>query len=227
MTSRIKYKTSFHDDGLMDNDLKIWISKIENDGFSTRCRICSKARSTTSQGIGVLESHVKIVKHQSCFPEKQSKLNYHKTYEKPNRSPLQSNSAEKQPTIFNFNNQQQMAQAEIMSTIDVVLRNYCFNSSLNKSALFPVIFPNSSNTKAFICGETIYSYIICFGVAPYMKNILDDMIDESFNKSYKNAQMDLYICLWDKKKCFDVTRYCNSEFIRIACFHDLCEKFIS
>ena len=190
MTSRIKFKTSFHDDGLMDNSLKIWISKIENDGFSTKCRICSKARSTTSQGIGVLESHVKSVKQKSCFPEKQSKLNYHKTYEKPNGSPLPSNSAEKQPTIFNFNNQQQMAQAEIMSTIDVLLRNYCFNSSLNKSALFPVIFPNSSNAKAFICGETIYS---C--VAPDMKNILDDIIDESFNKSYKNAQMDLYICL--------------------------------
>ena len=67
---------------------------------------CSKARSTTGQGIGVLESHVKSVKHENCFPEKQSKRNYHKTYEKPNRSPLPSNSAGKQHTIFNFNNKQ-------------------------------------------------------------------------------------------------------------------------
>lgn len=114
-----------------------------------------------------------------------------------------------------------MAQAEIMLTIDVLLRNYCFNSSLNKSASFTVIFPNSSNAKAFICGATMYSYIIYFDVVPYMKIILDDIINESFNKS------DLHICLWDKKKCFDVTRYYNSEFIGTASFHDLCEKFIS
>ena len=35
--------------------------------------------------------------------------------------------------------------------------------------------------KGFTCGSTKCSYIICFGVAPYMKVILDDIISSLGN----------------------------------------------
>ena len=82
MTSKIKYKTSFQDDWLMANNFKSWIPKIENDAFSARCKICSKTMSVAGQGVKALESHEKSMKHKNRLPEKQSKLIYHKTFEK-------------------------------------------------------------------------------------------------------------------------------------------------
>ena len=68
-----------------------------------------------------------------------------------------------------------------MWTIDVVLSNYSFNSSSNKSTLFTTMFPDRAVAKGFTCGSTKCSYIICFGVAPYMKVILDDIISSLGN----------------------------------------------
>ena len=91
--------------------------------------------------------------------------------------------------------------------------------------------------KGFTCGSTKCSYIICFGVAPYMKAIPDHIIsslytyvalfDESFNKSAKEEQMDLHVRFWNKEKGCVVTCYCNSEFLGKASALDLHENFIS
>ena len=99
------------------------------------------------------------------------------------------------------------------------------------------MFSDNAVAEGFICGTTKYSYIICFGVSPYMKAILDDSIssldtyvalfDELFNKSAKEGQMDLHVCFWDKKKCCVMTCYYNSEFPVKASAQDLYEKFIS
>ena len=37
------------------------------------------------------------------------------------------------------------------------------------------MFPDSAIAKGFTCGTTNCSDIICFGVVPYMKAILDDI----------------------------------------------------
>ena len=84
----------------MDNNFKSWISKIENDTFSARCKICNKTISVVGQGVKALESHEKSMKHKNRLPEKHWKLSYHKIFEKPNGSPLPSNSATKQSTIL-------------------------------------------------------------------------------------------------------------------------------
>ena len=59
MTSKIKYKTCFQNDWLMDNNFKSWLPKIENDAFSAKCYICNKTISITGQGVKALESHDK------------------------------------------------------------------------------------------------------------------------------------------------------------------------
>ena len=74
MTSKMKYKTSFQDDWLMDNNFKSWISKIENDDFSARCKICNKTISIAGQGVKALESHHKSMKHKNHLPEKNQNL---------------------------------------------------------------------------------------------------------------------------------------------------------
>ena len=65
----------------MDNNFKSWISKIENDAFSARCKICNKTISIAGQGVEALESHGKSMKDKNRRPEKQSKFTYHKTFE--------------------------------------------------------------------------------------------------------------------------------------------------
>ena len=100
------------------------------------------------------------MKHKNCLPEKQSKLSYHKTYEKPSRSPLPSNSPTKQSTIFIISSKQLKAQAEVLWAIDVVLSNYSFNSSSSKSNLFTTMFPDSAIAKGFTYGATKGSCIM-------------------------------------------------------------------
>ena len=78
MTSKIKYKMSFQDDCLIDNNFKSWISKIENDAFSARYKICNKTISIAGEDVKALESHEKSMQHKNRLPEKQSKLSYHK-----------------------------------------------------------------------------------------------------------------------------------------------------
>ena len=80
MTSKIKEKTYFQDDWLMDNNFKNWIFKKENDAFSASCKICNKTISIADQGVKALESHEKSMKHKNHPPEKQS-LSIHPTHQ--------------------------------------------------------------------------------------------------------------------------------------------------
>ena len=50
------------------------------------------------------------------------------------------------------------------------------------------MFSDNAVAEGFICGTTKYSYIICFGVSPYMKAILDDSI----------SSLDTYVALFDE-----------------------------
>ena len=63
---------SFEDDWLIDNNFKSWISQLENDAFSVRCKICNKTISIAAQGVKALESLEKSMKHKNRLPEKQS-----------------------------------------------------------------------------------------------------------------------------------------------------------
>ena len=55
MTSKIKYKMALQDDWLKDNNFKSWISKIENDAFSARYKICNKTISIAGEDVKALE----------------------------------------------------------------------------------------------------------------------------------------------------------------------------
>ena len=47
----------------------------------------------------------------------------------------------------------QFTHAEIIWAVDVVLSNYSFKSSSNKSDIFSRMFPDSSIAKNFACGK--------------------------------------------------------------------------
>ena len=128
-------------------------------------------------------------------------------------------------------------KAEIIWSSEVLMSNYSFNSCANKSDLFAVMFEDSQIAQSFSLGSTKLSYNITFRLAPYVKNLLLESVDEgkyyslSFDESYnrimKKGQMDLLIRFRDSAKDRVQTRYLDSSFLGKASANDIYEKFTS
>ena len=114
-------------------------------------------------------------------------------------------------------------KSEIIWSLEVLMSDYSFRSCANKSNLFAVMFEDSQIAQSFSLGSTKLSYNITFGLAPYVKNLLlesvDEVIyyslsfDESYNRIMKKGQMDLLIRFWDSAKDRVQTRYLDSPFL--------------
>ena len=69
------------------------------------------------------------------------------------------------------------------------------------------MFPDRKISKNFTCGKTKCSYILCHGIATFVKETLLNeskevpyytaVSDKSYNKIYKKRQMDLHVHFWD------------------------------
>ena len=85
------------------------------------------------------------------------------------------------------------------------------------------MFSDSQIAKQFSCGKTKCTYLMCFGVAPYFKEVLCKTLSEldqifcQFNESYnqvvKKSQMGLHVRYWDSSLEMVKTRYYNSKFL--------------
>ena len=61
-----------------------------------------------------------------------------------------------------------------MWVLEILRNNYLYRSCIEKDQLFTFMFPDSSVAKRFQLGKTRASYVICYGVAPFFKlNLLD------------------------------------------------------
>lgn len=85
------------------------------------------------------------------------------------------------------------------------------------------MFPDSDIAENFTCGENKISYIVTFGISPYLKDIMDSemknvkyfvlMYDESHNDSLEQKQLDVHVKYWDEEKNQVVTKYYDSQFM--------------
>ena len=136
-------------------------------------------------------------------------------------------------TINICTNKQLVTKAEIIWALDVVMSKYSFNSSSNKSDLFTSMFPDSRIAKNFSCGKTKCGFIVKFGIASYLIELLNSQVkdlgyfvalfDESSNcDAKKKKQMDLHVQLWDSNKDVVATRYYSSEFLGKSSANDIC-----
>ena len=116
------------------------------------------------------------------------------------KSPHQSNAIFQKEVVL---------KAELIWCLDVVQSKYLFRSSDNKSAQFACMFPDSKITKDFSCGQTKCGYLVTHGLAPYLKKLLVEdlneldnfvsLFDESYNKTVKKGQMDLHKRFWNEE----------------------------
>ena len=59
--------------------------------------------------------------------------------------------------------------AEILQTLDLVDKNYSFQSCASDSQLSCKMFPDSENAKIFEISLTKFMYLIRYGNKPYVK----------------------------------------------------------
>nr|XP_055062814.1 uncharacterized protein LOC129445845 [Misgurnus anguillicaudatus] len=114
-------------------------------------------------------------------------------------------------------------RAEILWTLKAVTSHYSNKSAENNSALFQLMFPDSVIAKSFACGEKKTSYMVNYGIAPYVKLQLLEKVktgseyvllfDESLNKELQLKQMDVHIRFLDAVANKVSTHYLDSAFM--------------
>ena len=94
--SGIKYKVSFQDIWLTDDQYKLWLQK-DADIYSAKCKVCSKSFLVAGQE--ALDTHAKGLKHQQRLPNHNSTLKTAfvagQTENRPNSSSEQNKAAKK------------------------------------------------------------------------------------------------------------------------------------
>lgn len=241
---KVKYKSKFQDNWLEDEEYKVWLQKDSKDETQAYCKLCMKSFSIASLGKSSISSHASGEKHKSRIPSTKQRTLV------PLAKSLQSDDGDKgkkktetkacETTIKNPTSyfiSEDVTDAEILWTLDVVVSNYSLNSCQNKNKLFARMFKGSKIAELFTCGSTKCSYIINFGLAPYFRSLLEESIkestyhvrcfDESHNKSVHKGQMDMHIRFWDNTSNTVKTRYYNSEFLTKATAADIQQKFSS
>lgn len=114
-------------------------------------------------------------------------------------------------------------RAEILWTLKSVTSHYSDKSAEDNSTLFQLMFPDSVIAKSFACGEKTTSYMVNYGIAPYVKLQLLEKVktdsgyvllfDESLNKQLQLKQMDVHIRFLDSVANKVTTHYLDSAFM--------------
>ena len=95
------------------------------------------------------------------------------------------------------------------------------------------MFADSAIAQKMNCGPTKLYYLICFGIAPYLKQqLLNELkeaqcfvisFDESLNTELHEEQVDFVVRYFNKD--WVTCRYLTSEFFGYTCVDDLKKKF--
>lgn len=134
-------------------------------------------------------------------------------------------------SVTNFVETDQISKAEILWTLHSTVTHNSFNNSKSVSTLFSEMFPDSQIAQKFACGSTKLKYLVTFGLAPYFLSEIEEevkdvshvvvLFDESFNRTIKNEQMDIYLRYWSSEQDQVVTRYLTSSFLGHCTAQDL------
>ena len=94
-------------------------------------------------------------------------------------SSVSKNNTLKQSSIKPVLQKENVTRAEIMWALEILMNNYSDRSCVGKDQLFSSIFPDNSIAQKFQLGKMKASYVICFGLAPFFKLNLLDIIKQT------------------------------------------------
>ena len=128
-------------------------------------------------------------------------------------------------------------KAEILWAIKCLTSHFSCNSSNNTNKLFQAVFPDSGIAQQFGCGKTKCSYLIKYGLAPFLhQKVVDTLqkpgclftvcVDESFNRAVQEEQRDKLLHFWDDERKQVISRYFDSKFLGHTRANDLLDNFL-
>ena len=124
---------------------------------------------------------------------------------------------------------------EINWAFNCIYNNFSLSSCDDMKSLFTNMFPDSNVANSFSMLKDKLSYVINFGIAPYITDMLIENIkqstifsigfDESFNETLQKCQMYFVVRYWDNVKSEVSVRYLNSKFLGHATALDITHEF--
>ena len=230
---------------LHDPDFKSWLAS-HTDPSKCYCKICKKAFLVDTMGKTAVKSHAKGKKHMKnvALLKGNSKLTSTLTSNTSitpdgsstgniSNQPGSSTGPKTANVVQSFACSADVLSAEVLWSIKCIDSHYSYHSNEHISDTFQTMFPDSVIASKFSCGETKSSYLIRYGIGPYMKTLLqhrvkeDDYVllfDESLNREMQKKQLDILVRLWDND-CIQ-SRFFHSQFLGHASAHNLVEACI-
>ena len=193
-----------HDEWLEDPKFKDWLTKT--DKLTGNCKVCRKNIKLGTMGVGAIRSHMtRSTVHkermklfcQALSDEAEAEAAGHLNGEVlvvENTNSLTTTNIQspdnndKQCRIIDDN----VRTAELLYALNMVYNCASFNSLNDCGSLFKKMFPDSKIASSITLARTKATYIVKFGVAPFVKeklvadlSLVDKvviMFDESLNK---------------------------------------------
>ena len=197
---------TFQDSWLTRDVYKDWILKT-GEKTMVKCRFCQKAFSIGAMGESALKSHMKGSKHASLAKKHDDTVSQHDASFFV--AAASSGSKDREDVNVKAQKVQQelsvvkedVLKAEILWILRTIEAHHSYRSNEGVSDLFRIMFPDSGIAKQFGCSQSKTAYITQFGLAPYMKEVLNAkvmphnfvaMFDESLKrKKTKTKDMDI------------------------------------
>ena len=126
-------------------------------------------------------------------------------------------------------------KAEIIWTLETIMKDCSNNSNKDKDKVFQAMFPDSQTAAHFSCGADKTKCLTNWGIGPWVKEKLKVELneatyivvgfDESLNKATQSCQMDLVMRYWDPVDQRVKVRYWDSEFLGHSTHQDLLKHY--
>ena len=226
----------------LDDPEFFWVDRYKPDNSRAYCKCCKKDFDVGISGRCSLLTHAKGAKHLSLVAGATASARIsslwsvgHAVSSPSSTSLCTAAVSEQRPTVSvtSFVSRNDCLRAEVVWTLKSVSCHYSYTSSNGLPDLFRRMFPDSKIAEQFSCSERKVSYLCCFGIAPFVNNLLKSKVrkevrfvllfDESMNQTTHSKQLDMHVRFWTE--CGVVTRYVTSAFLGHATAEDILERF--
>ena len=206
-----------------------WLKPCKGDIYSAFCTYCNSTILIKHAGKSALTAHAGTGSHGL----EEKRMRESRTIV----SDVSSDTADKvmkvsaEPATRNF--EESVLNAEVLQAFNVVDKNQSFQSADGDNERFARQFPDSKIAQSYQLGQTKLKYLVQFGIAPHIKELLlEDMKEEQYCFHFDETtteqvkkQYDAYITYFSKTSKQVVCEYAGSLFVGRCPAEALLEHF--
>ena len=210
-------------------DTRPWLRPQKGNIYGAFCTACNTT-ITVSSGVGNVQKHEIGDNHQKNVKVMDDDQSHFDVPSTSSKSKFFMTGKGKKVV---FNSDQQKWNAEILRALNVVEKGYSFNSCNGDKELYMKMFPDSKIAANYQMQRTKCTYLLEFGILPYIKELVKKDIkgspftfhfDETTTEQVKK-QYDGYVTYFSQKHSEIRTTYCGSLFVGKCAAPDLLVHF--